>query len=215
MNWVLSSAAAPDASLGQLLDRANRKRLQGVELVHGHYHGIAPRDPHLVLRLAAARVRDRDQRVAAYRIEEPDVVDPRDAADLASVFAAPVVLVRSGWIGCSTLEEWLRVFDAAAEPLLLAVVDPSDLHRSADMLCAFSHPEAPHCILLGVERRRWVEATTSHAFPRMSLPHDAAQPTPTLPHDAPARRSARTLPWGISPHGGARVPTSGPPRPPR
>lgn len=68
---MLSSAAPPEASLPEFLDAVGRKKLQGVELVRGHGHGIEPGPPAESLELVAGTIRDHGLRVAVYRIRAP------------------------------------------------------------------------------------------------------------------------------------------------
>lgn len=95
MRLALSSAAAPKASFGELLDAATRRDFVAVELVEGHGHGLDPglTDPRdaadAVRRAAAVGIG-----IAAYRIV---VVPERDDATpslwaLGSALDAPILV---------------------------------------------------------------------------------------------------------------------------
>ena len=57
MRTALSSAAAPRASLQELLEACNRRGLYALHLIAGHAHGITPESPDEELRSAAAAAR--------------------------------------------------------------------------------------------------------------------------------------------------------------
>lgn len=126
MRWVLSSAAAPEASLPELLDAAGRKKLQGVELVRGHGHGIEPGLPADSLELAAGTIRDHGLTVAAYRIRDHAGLDPEETARLARVLDAAVVLALPAGMAERSLERWAFPFESEGRALLLEVEDPAE-----------------------------------------------------------------------------------------
>jgi hypothetical protein len=72
MRLALSSAAAPPAALGELLEAASRRGLTAVELVEGHGHGLDPglSDSRETLD-AADRAEAAGVAIAAYRLSSP------------------------------------------------------------------------------------------------------------------------------------------------
>lgn len=90
MRLGLSSAAAPEASLAQLVEVCERRGLRALELVDGHGHGIAARNAVLpdCDGLANGAVE-----ISAYRVGAD--TDPRLLADLSHHLGAAIVLARS------------------------------------------------------------------------------------------------------------------------
>lgn len=127
MRWVLSSAAAPEASLPLLLDGAGRKSLEGVELVRGHAHGVEPHLSPEAHELVAGTVRDHKVNVLAYRIDDYAGLDPRETARFARIMDAAVVLASVDGMDDPSLERWAAAFEGQERPLLLAVEDPSEM----------------------------------------------------------------------------------------
>lgn len=95
MRLSLSSAAAADWTLPELLEACERRGLTGLELVAGHRHGVTAEvgAVHLVSigeLLDAAGVG-----IVAYRVEELGAVADSKLAWLSGTLGAPVVVSRS------------------------------------------------------------------------------------------------------------------------
>jgi hypothetical protein len=93
MRLGLSSAAAPDATLDELLGACGRLGLSALELTAGHAHGLDPGDPSAHSAALAGDARDRAAAagvaVAAFRFDDPE----RDGlADFALALNAPILV---------------------------------------------------------------------------------------------------------------------------
>lgn len=140
MRWMLSGAAAPDASLQGLLDAVATKNLAGVELIHGHEHGVVPGLPPEALEQVTASVRDHGLQLCAYRIDRPDGLDPTAAASFARGLGAPLVLTRSPELDPRLVQRWAESFVRKEARLLLAVEDPTEIGSGStgDLVHRFS-----------------------------------------------------------------------------
>jgi sugar phosphate isomerase/epimerase len=89
MRLSLSSAAAPEARLGQLLEAAARRGFGAVELREGDGHGVAP-DQWLGITAAAAEAAVAGIGISGYRVLQP----ARDLAlaRLSHALGAPILL---------------------------------------------------------------------------------------------------------------------------
>jgi hypothetical protein len=90
MRLGLSSEAAPDASLGELLDAVVRRGLTTLELRDGDAHGVAPEDRALSGAVAAKRAAAAEVTITGYRMARTghDLWLARLSAELG----APVIL---------------------------------------------------------------------------------------------------------------------------
>lgn len=89
MRLGLSSAAAPEASLGELLEAAARRGLRGLELREGDAHGVDP----MRLLLAAGTPDEaaaRSVEITGYRVTSP--LDPRRLARLGELLRATILV---------------------------------------------------------------------------------------------------------------------------
>lgn len=91
MKLGLSSAAAPDASLDELVSACHRRGLAGIELVEGHGHGIGPGAPSTrTVRDASEKLRARGVpvigfRVASSRATTEEIMSLLDALDAPAI----------------------------------------------------------------------------------------------------------------------------------
>lgn len=99
MRLALSSAAAPDASLEELLDACVRRGIDALELEEGHGHGLDPGTTHHEAAAdAAARARAFGVALAGFRLAMP-LPDPDDAPALAAfggALGAPLLVPLHG-----------------------------------------------------------------------------------------------------------------------
>ncbi|MCC6223631.1 MAG: hypothetical protein IT201_09105 [Thermoleophilia bacterium] len=89
MRLGLSSAAAPDASLEELLDACRRRGLAALELREGDAHGVVPGDVAL-LRAASERAVAAGVGIAGYRTD--GAAGDAELAALSRSLGAPVLL---------------------------------------------------------------------------------------------------------------------------
>ncbi len=117
MRLALSSAAAPDAALADLLDAAARRGLSAVELVDGHGHGVgaAPGTAAEAARAAAAR----GLALAGFRLSQADAPGTSDAPSLARLardLAAPILVPFTvGAAGGRAADDAVRLASAIRE----------------------------------------------------------------------------------------------------
>ena len=90
MRLGLSSEAAPDASLGELLDAVVRRGLTALELRDGDAHGIAPEDGALSGAVVAKRAAAAEVTITGYRVDRAD--HDLWLARLSGELGAPVIL---------------------------------------------------------------------------------------------------------------------------
>ncbi|HEX7052005.1 MAG TPA: hypothetical protein VF188_17485 [Longimicrobiales bacterium] len=130
MRLVLSSAAAADFTLDELLAAARRRGFAGLELVAGHAHG-AGLDPD-TSDLEAIRVRAAAGAapVVAFRAARAEAFHPA-AARLSSVLRAPVIAhLEDGDIAEDALESAAAAYARAGGTLLVAHgSDPGEVWR--------------------------------------------------------------------------------------
>lgn len=121
MRLGLSSAAAPVAPLGELLDACVRRGLTALELERGHGHGVGPELSTDATADVARTVRGAGVRLAGYRLTPAEETraepDPRPASATAAAD------------GASRARAWAG-FAAVLEVPLLVSLDP----RGAGML---------------------------------------------------------------------------------
>lgn len=92
MRLGLSSAAAPDATLDELLAACRRRRIGALELVEGHGHALGPTTSAEAIAAAVSAASGAGIEIAAYRSSDPGrLMDPATAR-LASALSAPVVV---------------------------------------------------------------------------------------------------------------------------
>lgn len=120
MKLALSSAAAPDLALADLVGACERRGLGALELVATHAHGLHPTLPAAeALRLAAA-ARERGVDLVAYRDEDGQRAHGVDAARFAAALGIVVVVPLGALAPATALIAAGHYADAGAT-LLLAV----------------------------------------------------------------------------------------------
>lgn len=92
MKLALSTAAAPDLTLAELLDACARRGLAALELVAGDRHGIGPELDYREIVELAAEVRARGVAIAAYRSRGLWEAVAPDTVRLAVGLDAPVIV---------------------------------------------------------------------------------------------------------------------------
>lgn len=95
MRLSLSSAAAPDADLDDLLEACVRRGISGLELEAGHAHGLTEADPEAA-RTARGWMSEGGVEVVGFRLPAPSIGDVASLAVFARSLAAPLVLVPEG-----------------------------------------------------------------------------------------------------------------------
>lgn len=91
MKLALSTAAAPDYSLSELLDACARRGLAAIELVEGDGHGVGPGlDHHQVLGIVGQAAR-KGIAIAAYRVDDLATAAAPETVRLAFGLGAPVI----------------------------------------------------------------------------------------------------------------------------
>ncbi|HEY0672955.1 MAG TPA: hypothetical protein VGD27_11835 [Longimicrobiales bacterium] len=86
---ALSSAAAPNASLPELVEGCARRGLSALHLIAGHQHGVGPEMTDAALDDAVALTRAADVQVVAYEID--DAAQSQAAARICQRFGAMLV----------------------------------------------------------------------------------------------------------------------------
>lgn len=121
MRLALSSAAAPAATLDELLDAAARRGLAGLELVQGHGHGADPRRTHTrEAEEVARRATSSGVPIAGYRLAKCS--DNCDAGALASLTAFARALDTPLLLPVSDRDEGEAGEGAASWPVLAGVM---------------------------------------------------------------------------------------------
>ena len=119
MRLSLSSAAAPDATLPELLAACARRGLAALELVEGHAHGIAIGIDAARARAVQTEARDAGVTICGLFLESVDSGDLDTAARLAATLQAPIV-VPAPVVDAGLLSAANNAFSAAGAELLLA-----------------------------------------------------------------------------------------------
>lgn len=119
MRLSLSSAAAPDAALVDLLAACARRGLAALELVEGHAHGIAPGLSPAQGEAVRDAAREANVGLCALYLEALDAGDLKPVARLATSLAAPAV-VPVEQMPTDRLYRAADVFGEAGARLLLA-----------------------------------------------------------------------------------------------
>jgi sugar phosphate isomerase/epimerase len=131
MRLGLSSGAAPDATLAELLAACRRRGLAGVELVEGHAHGVSPagRDAPAA---GAPGADDGGPRVLAFRCATETSALSDAAARLSRRLGCPVI---SPTIPSATLLErtGARYRDEGGTLLLACPSEPGEARRAAEL----------------------------------------------------------------------------------
>ncbi|HET9439739.1 MAG TPA: hypothetical protein VFO52_06195, partial [Longimicrobiales bacterium] len=86
---ALSSAAAPNASLPELVEGCARRGLSALHLIAGHQHGVGPEMTDAALDEAVALTRAAGVQVVAYEID--DAAQSQAAARICQRFSAMLV----------------------------------------------------------------------------------------------------------------------------
>lgn len=142
MHLSLSSAAAPDAALSDLLTACTRRGLGALELVEGNAHGVGTGIDAARAKAILAAARHEGIRVCGLYLQEMDRGDLVPAARLAAALEAPVVIPTHG-IDREILSEAAVVFGAAGAQLLLAHgSDPAAVEMLRRTLETLSFPPA-------------------------------------------------------------------------
>lgn len=124
MRLSLSSAAAPDAALAELLAACARRGLAAVELAEPLGHGLDAATNADDLEALRAASRDAGVEVCGIFRRELHAEDLEPAAQLAAALGAPLVVTATG-VPWGLLPDAARVFAAAGAELLLATrTDP-------------------------------------------------------------------------------------------
>lgn len=118
MRLTLSSEAAPDLSLAELLEAAARRGFAGVELVSGHAHGVDLRCPTVEL-LEHVEAAGGPPRIAAFRAATPTEACSVEAALLSRALRVPII-APPGELDGIALRRAERVYRALRGTLLLA-----------------------------------------------------------------------------------------------
>ncbi|HEY8485217.1 MAG TPA: hypothetical protein VIL13_11430 [Longimicrobiales bacterium] len=121
MRLALSTAAAPDLGLAELIDACVRRGLAGLELVSGDAHGVGPECPVEELAEARRAAEAAGIAIAAFRAADRAEACSRAAARLSAVCRAPVILPRdTAGIPEDELVAAARVFAEEGGVLLVA-----------------------------------------------------------------------------------------------
>ena len=130
MRLGLSSAAAPDASLDELLGACARRGLEALELRAGDAHGV-DREDALAALLAAECARAAGVTISGYRVAGSE--DPLRLARLCEALGAPVLLADEGDIAQRVVSA-RRLAAAGAD--VVVVVRGAAVCRDADAIAA-------------------------------------------------------------------------------
>ncbi|HEX7049519.1 MAG TPA: hypothetical protein VF188_04850 [Longimicrobiales bacterium] len=96
MRLVLSTAAAADCTLDELLAACARRGLAGLELVSGHGHGIGPALDPVRLEEHRLRAEGRGIPIVAFRAADRTEAYSPAAARLSAALRAPIIAPRDG-----------------------------------------------------------------------------------------------------------------------
>lgn len=91
MRLSLSTEAAPDLALSDLLAACARRGLVALELVEGHAHGVSTESPPEVLAQVRGEVASEGGRIAAYRVDTLERATSPAAAALAKGLGTSIV----------------------------------------------------------------------------------------------------------------------------
>lgn len=120
MRLALSSAAARDLSLVELLDASERRGLAGIELVEGDSHSVGPECVHERVLEVGAEARKRGVEIAAFRTQRLERAAEPAMVRLAFGLDAPIVVPFDPITGDrALLEEAGERYDAIGARLLL------------------------------------------------------------------------------------------------
>src|SRR5690606_11406661 len=95
MRLTLSTAAAQDLTIPELLEACRLRGLAGLELVAGHAHGIGPGTDLREIAEARAAAAEAGVVIAAYRAASRNQAMGEGAARLSVALSAPVVVPAS------------------------------------------------------------------------------------------------------------------------
>lgn len=96
MRLSLSTAAAPELGLDELLDACARRGLRGLELVAGHAHGVGLASDPASLESVRRLLVEAGVDAVAVRVDEPEAAISSDAARVSAALDAPILLSTAG-----------------------------------------------------------------------------------------------------------------------
>lgn len=133
MRLALSTAAAPELTLAELVEACGRRGLAGLELMADHAHGVAPDLDGERLMLVQRTLQASDIAVVALPFDRVDSALSAAAAQLSAALGAPVVLSRSGVVSLTSDRPTLR--DRASRAV--------ELYADAGGVLLFEHGSDP------------------------------------------------------------------------
>ncbi|HEX7117948.1 MAG TPA: hypothetical protein VF212_04135 [Longimicrobiales bacterium] len=120
MRLALSTEAAPDLALADLVAACVRRGLAALELVEGHAHGVSPTLPAEALERVRRRLPADGPRIAAFRAGSIERATSPLAAALSAALAVPVVAPAGDEGDDDSLLEAAGRYAAAGGTLLVA-----------------------------------------------------------------------------------------------
>ena len=105
MILALSSAAAPRATLSELLDGCVRRGLRGLHLVEGHAHGVSLESSDSALLDVLCEIEEHGLALTSLHALRRRAVTPERAAAVTQILRAPLVMGLD-----ETLNDWTHAF---------------------------------------------------------------------------------------------------------
>jgi hypothetical protein len=142
MQLSLSSAAAPEAALAELLAACARRGLAALELVEGHAHGLGPEWGTGDGEALRSATRGAGVALCALYVTSPGRHALGDAARVAAELAVPVVVPAPALVGDLLPRAVRRCADAGAALLLAHGSDPAQVEALLEQLAALPGGES-------------------------------------------------------------------------
>ncbi len=171
MQLTLSTEAAPDLALGELLEACARRGIAALELVEGHAHGVSPESNAEVLAHVRGEVASVGGRIAAFRVDSVERATSPATAALGAALCTSIVAPASA--DAVDDEIFLRAAELyAAEGITLLIehgAQPARVERLRQIIEAA--PEGALGLAWDVDPEDAALATSTAAVLRAAGPH--------------------------------------------
>lgn len=167
MKLVLSSAAAPRATLPELVDSCVRRGLYGLHLVEGHAHGVSLESSDPALLDAVAEIEDHGLTLVSLHAISRRAVTPERAAAVTKLVRAPLVIGLD-----ETPNDWTNAFQHAGGLYVAGLTLDATADNVMDAARAWPDGELPSHITLhgaGPEAARYEGRGIGSLMTRLSL----------------------------------------------
>jgi hypothetical protein len=167
MILALSSAAAPRATLSELLHGCVRRGLQGVHLIEGHAHGVSLESSDSALLDVRAEIEDHGLALTSLHAVSRRAVTPERAAAVTQIARVPLVMALD-----ETPNDWTDAFQHAGGLHVAGLSLDATRGNVMDAARAWPNRELPSHITLhgaGPEAARYEGHGIGSLMTRLSL----------------------------------------------